>query len=88
MSTNRTHGPAAKVQLQIYLIRLYNETFAQWNLSCTVCMLIPVNIIAILFSYSSNDHERSEECPSDNMLCREPFLDDLNEIEGYNDIRN
>ena len=51
-------------------------------------MLIPVLWLAILFSYSSNDHERSEECPSDNMLCREPFLDDLNEIEGYNDIRN
>ena len=51
-------------------------------------MLIPVLWLAILFSYSSNDHERFEECPSDIMWCREPFLDDLNEIEGYNDIRN
>ena len=31
--------------------------------------------------------EQSEEHSPDNMLCREPFMEELNEIEALNDIK-
>ena len=40
----------------------------------------------IIFLTCSN--EPSEEFLSDNMLVRDPFMEQLNEIEALNDINN
>ena len=33
-------------------------------------------------------NELPEECLPDNMLCRDSFMEELNEIEALNDINN
>ena len=42
------------------------------------------NILAIIFFKFS---DQSEERLPDKIWCREPFLDELNEIEDLNDIQ-
>ena len=47
-----------------------------------------VMIIEFLVFYSSDHESDHEEHLPDIMWCREPFMEELNEIEALNDIRN
>ena len=41
-----------------------------------------------VISFLTSSCERSEERLPDIMWCREPFMEELSEIEAFNDIRN
>ena len=45
-------------------------------------------IIAICIFFNVYTSEQSEEHLPDIMWCREPFLENLNEIEALNDIKS
>lgn len=42
----------------------------------------------MMFAISTIHSNHTEERLPDIIWCREPFLEDLNEIEAYNDIAN
>ena len=45
-------------------------------------------MISLHFLFCICSNEQLEERQPDKMWCREPFMEELNEIEALNDIKN
>ena len=52
---------------------------------CSSTAMQYINIRVFLFTCSN---VQDEECLPDIMWCREPFMEEMTEIEALNDIRN
>ena len=68
-------------------INLYSYTANKYVCTCTA-KSNKNNMYDDVYSSLTCSNEHTEECLPDIMWCREPFMEELNEIEALNDISN
>ena len=67
----------------MYCVIMYIQYIASYTV-----VLFTVHVAHYIIPFLTCSRERSEERLPDIMWCHEPFMEELSEIEAFNDIRN